>query len=34
MLMRLLSEADVERLIDPPMAIASAAEAYRLHAAG
>ena len=32
--MRLLSEADVERLIDPPMAIASAAEAYRLHAAG
>ena len=32
--MRLLSEADVERLIDPPMAIASAAEAYRLHSAG
>src|SRR5262245_121467 len=32
--MRLLSEADVERLIDPPIAIASAAEAYRLHSEG
>jgi ornithine cyclodeaminase/alanine dehydrogenase-like protein (mu-crystallin family) len=34
MMMRLLSEADVERLMDPPMAIASAAEAYRLHSEG
>jgi alanine dehydrogenase len=32
--MRLLSERDVERLIDPASAIAAAAEAYRLHSAG
>lgn len=32
--MRLLSESDVERLIDPPTAIAAAAEAYRRHSAG
>jgi ornithine cyclodeaminase/alanine dehydrogenase-like protein (mu-crystallin family) len=32
--MRLISEEDVERLIDPQRAIAAAAEAYRRHAAG
>jgi ornithine cyclodeaminase/alanine dehydrogenase-like protein (mu-crystallin family) len=32
--MRILSERDVETLIEPAEAIAAAAEAYRLHAAG
>lgn len=33
-MMRLLSEADIEALLDPPLALAAADEAYRLHAAG
>lgn len=32
--MRLLSEADVERLIDPAMAIKAAEAAYRMQSAG
>lgn len=32
--MRLLCEQDVERLVDPAMAITSAAEAYRQQASG
>jgi len=32
--MRLISEQDIERLIDPSMAIATAIDAYRRHAAG
>jgi ornithine cyclodeaminase/alanine dehydrogenase-like protein (mu-crystallin family) len=32
--MRLLCEQDVERLVDPPLAIASAVEAYRTQASG